>query len=223
MPIETVKSIKLNSTSNELVTEGELNLFKVDNSYNFYLDKTQKLETSIGLSSFSLSSISNSGIFQNNSNYHDDYFFDSYDNYYNLLQYHKQDDNNISTIWGYDNTYPIIKAENVNDEDLNTAVNSSTNDITALLNTIMDLITTGQKNAWTSFNTNLRNHILLRNARVTTYTYKPLVGITSSTDPAGIATYYEYDPFGRLSVIRDAESKIIKKYDYHYAGQEGKK
>jgi YD repeat-containing protein len=47
-----------------------------------------------------------------------------------------------------------------------------------------------------------------------------LVGITSSTDPAGIATYYEYDPFGRLSIIRDAKSNIIKKYDYHYASQD---
>mgnify|MGYP001176797299 FL=1 len=57
-------------------------------------------------------------------------------------------------------------------------------------------------------------------AQLTTYTYKPLVGITSKTDPRGITEYYEYDSFGRLSAVKDFSGHIIKTYCYNYAGQE---
>ena len=53
------------------------------------------------------------------------------------------------------------------------------------------------------------------NALVTTYTYKPLVGIASMTDPRGVVTNYEYDGFGRLKTVTQA-GKVIEKYDYHF-------
>ncbi len=53
-------------------------------------------------------------------------------------------------------------------------------------------------------------------ALMTTYTYKPLVGMTSETDPSGRIIFYEYDDFGRLKRIKDEEGKILQEYDYHY-------
>jgi len=51
---------------------------------------------------------------------------------------------------------------------------------------------------------------------VTTYTYAPLSGMTSETDPNGKITYYEYDTFQRLSLIRDNNNNIIKTFQYNF-------
>lgn len=59
----------------------------------------------------------------------------------------------------------------------------------------------------------------LPNAMVTTYTYSVGVGITSETDPNGKTTYYNYDAYNRLIVVRDHDKNILKRFCYNYAGQ----
>jgi len=56
-------------------------------------------------------------------------------------------------------------------------------------------------------------------AQMTTYTYDPLIGMTSSTDAKGNITYYEYDSFQRLMNIKDNDGNVVKHMDYHYQGQ----
>jgi hypothetical protein len=56
-------------------------------------------------------------------------------------------------------------------------------------------------------------------AQMTTYTYNPLIGITSQCDANNRITYYEYDGFNRLSLLRDADRNILKKICYNYAEQ----
>lgn len=52
-------------------------------------------------------------------------------------------------------------------------------------------------------------------AKINTYTFNTLVGISSTTDSSGNILYYEYDGFGRLKYIRDDQGKIIESYQYH--------
>lgn len=51
---------------------------------------------------------------------------------------------------------------------------------------------------------------------ISTYTYKPLVGMTSETSPNGYITYYQYDSFGRLQFAKDKDGNVLKVYKYHY-------
>lgn len=53
-------------------------------------------------------------------------------------------------------------------------------------------------------------------ASMSTYTYQPLVGMTSAIDNSGKTVYYEYDSFQRLKNIKDQNGNIVKTYDYHY-------
>lgn len=53
-----------------------------------------------------------------------------------------------------------------------------------------------------------------KGALMTTYTYLPLVGITSKCDAADVISRYEYDDLNRLIRIRDGRNAIQKSYKY---------
>lgn len=60
-------------------------------------------------------------------------------------------------------------------------------------------------------------------SQVTTYTYNPLVGISSVTDPLGVTMGYEYDGFGRLMnmyIINNGKEELIERYEYNYTNQQ---
>ena len=69
------------------------------------------------------------------------------------------------------------------------------------------------------YNSSLLTQVTVNDDQLTTYVHKPLVGVTQVTDPNGEKTKYEYDDFNRLSIVRDNDNKILKRYRYHYKGQ----
>lgn len=50
---------------------------------------------------------------------------------------------------------------------------------------------------------------------IATYKYKPLIGLTSVTDPSERSTYFDYDVFGRLKSVRD-DKGLINSYEYNF-------
>jgi len=57
------------------------------------------------------------------------------------------------------------------------------------------------------------------NTSINTYTHKHNTGIVKHTDPSGVSTYYEYDSFGRLSLIKNHEGHFLQKFEYRFANQ----
>jgi len=58
------------------------------------------------------------------------------------------------------------------------------------------------------------------NAQMTTFTYSPLVGTTTTCDVDNKVTYYFYDAYQRLIRVKDQDGNIIKTFQYHYANQQ---
>lgn len=73
----------------------------------------------------------------------------------------------------------------------------------------------------------LRKNTNLKDAFVSTFTYQPLVGVTSMTDPSGMTTYYNYDGLGKLvetyyyegNVVSSDKKRTLQQYEYHYCNQ----
>jgi len=57
------------------------------------------------------------------------------------------------------------------------------------------------------------------NAQMTTYTYLPLVGLSTICEVDNRVTYYQYDGLNRLKVVKDQDGNILKTIEYHYAKQ----
>jgi hypothetical protein len=59
------------------------------------------------------------------------------------------------------------------------------------------------------------------NAQMMTYTYAPLLGITTTCSVNNLIQYYVYDSLGRLKRIVDMDGNIIKTIEYSYQAQNG--
>ena len=114
-------------------------------------------------------------------------------------------------LWGYGGQYPIAKIENAYYSAVVTSLGGA-----QAIETFSNISNPSSADIAT-FIAPLKSS--LPNAWISTYIYKPLVGMTSSTDPSGRTTYYEYDGFQRLRCIKDQDMNIIKTYCYNYVGQ----
>ncbi len=122
---------------------------------------------------------------------------------------------NTAYLWGYHDQYPIAKIDNAT----NTDVTSYISNLQALSNADDDRTQgyLGKEGVLRQALDDLRT--TLPNAMVTTFTYDPLIGVTSMTDPKGYTTYYEYDDFNRLEFVKDAEGNLISENKYRYKNQ----
>jgi len=129
----------------------------------------------------------------------------AYDSICNLRQATKDNADKVVYLWGYNYQYLIAEIKGAAYSDVTGKIAEAT------LNAIAAKSEPAAAD-WTSIN-NLRSQ--LPNAQVTTYTYKPLIGIATMTDPRGVVTKYDYDSSGRLNKVTQAD-KVIQSYDYHY-------
>ncbi|MDQ8142929.1 hypothetical protein [Chryseobacterium sp. CFS15] len=138
-----------------------------------------------------------------------DITYDQYDSKGNLQQYTTKENIPTTIIWGYNSTQPIAKVTGLSYSVVNGLASeiiiASDADINAgTEQTLIDKLDA------------FRKSIALQNAQITTYTYDPLIGVTSITPPSGIREIYKYDSANRLESIKDVNGKIIKEFLYNY-------
>ncbi len=137
-----------------------------------------------------------------------DVIYNKYDKYGNILEYTTYDGITTVIIWSYKYSYPIAIIENTTHAKVAQALGGeSFLDFLASYYTpipYLDRIAA------------LRDNTLFKDAMITIYTYKPLVGVLTIDEPSGNKITYEYDDFGQLINIQDRNGKKIQEHNYNY-------
>jgi len=135
----------------------------------------------------------------------------SYNSNGNIQQIGIRQEKDAVIVWGYNENYVIAKIENAIYVNLNNsqlraialATEASNNDNSvANENILKDRL----KNLQQEFPESM----------VSTYTYDPLIGITSMTDPRGYTMTYHYDRYNRLEFVKDADNNLVSENKYNY-------
>ena len=182
---------------NGSVTTSKLTTYKA-NSNSYVPDKVYSFETATPLAASSLTAFNGT---TKDSRYGQipEISFDDYNPNGTIRQLTGRDGITTAYLWDATGNYPIAQVKGATWQQVSAYnAQAATTDSQTLFNNIKSLVP---------------------NASTTTFTYKPLIGLTSQTDPAGRKTTYDYDDFGRLKLIKDLNQNIVKKMEYHYAGQ----
>ena len=136
--------------------------------------------------------------------------YNKYDEYSNPLEVQQDSGVITSYIYGYNKTQPVAKLENI-------AYNSIPVTLITAIQTVTDSATSTEAEVIAALNV-LRSSTdaNMVKAMITTYTYIPLVGVSTITDPKRDTQTFSYDSFGRLQNVKDRNGNILSENEYHY-------
>ncbi len=120
-----------------------------------------------------------------------------------------------SFIYGYDNRFVVAKLTGIKYSDIPPAL------IADIKSATSQAITPASITAVETALNALRNSsdANVAAAQITTYTYNPVYGVLSMTDPKGYSVYTEYDAFGRVKLTKekaaDGSFKILSENEFN--------
>lgn len=126
--------------------------------------------------------------------------YHKYDDYGNPLWITDINSEDVIYVWGYNKQYLVAEIRNLPYATVDAALN---------MNSFSSAVVPDYSKI-----DKLRKDY--PKAYVKSYTYKPLVGITSVTDVNGLKTTYEYDAESRLKAIKDHEGAVMQEFIYHF-------
>ncbi|NGX82676.1 hypothetical protein [Aequorivita sp. KMM 9714] len=106
-------------------------------------------------------------------------------------------------IWGYGGQHLVAKIENLAHSQIPSQL-------------VSDIEGTSNEGTLLGYLQQLRNLAIVQDSQVTTFTYLPLVGLSTVTDPKGYRMSYFYDDFGRLKYVKDMDNNVLSENQYHY-------
>ncbi|WP_075342038.1 hypothetical protein [Tenacibaculum agarivorans] len=186
-------------SSSEFLTKSKYKLERKEHSYNYDLDRAPVNGSTINKDLDMIQQIE----------------YIRYDTKGNLLEYKNKVGEKTVLIWGYKKQYPIavIKGSDISYESIerdliqNTSIDVSIQKLKELSNSNNEELLLDRLNKAREF---------LKDYFMTTYTYKPLVGVTSITNPRGETSFYKYDHFNRLKLILDSRGNVLSENKYNY-------
>lgn len=134
--------------------------------------------------------------------------YHAYDMYGNPLYITKDDAEQFVYLWGYEGQYLVAEIKNATYDQVKMALGCTPESLSASVSPNMALID------------GLRAKLV--DAHISTFTYRPQVGVLTSKDLSGKTTYYIYDDIGRLKeiyLIEDNVKKVLQTYNYSYRNQ----
>lgn len=143
--------------------------------------------------------------------------YETYDQFGNIVSAIGDDGVRTIYVWSYMGRYPVLEIRNADYQTVEAVVSS-------VFGCSIDVLSqmaynSGSKDALTEKIKSVQTDPRLANAMVTGYTYIPLLGISSVTDPSGRTTHYEYKG-NKLSCVYYMQNDtkcIIESYEYKYA------
>lgn len=144
--------------------------------------------------------------------FRDEVVYRCYDASGNVTEILGKDGTPVSFLWSYLNSFPIARIENATIDEVCTAL-----EIEAADEWTYDSAPDAEARARIG---SLRKK--LPHARVTTYEYASLQGVTAIIDPNGVTTRFDYDNYSRLTdsyyLDENARKVMLQKYVYHFGG-----
>ncbi len=126
----------------------------------------------------------------------------------------KDDSDKVTYLWGYNNQYPIAEIRNAVYTDV---VPSKISEATVKAIASKNEPSTSDWSLIEGLRTSLPN------AFITTFKYKPLIGLVWQKDARAMIREYTYDDFGRLKetyLVNDNGRNILEENLYHYSNGE---
>ncbi|GHT77671.1 hypothetical protein AGMMS50262_19300 [Bacteroidia bacterium] len=196
-----------NLTSGKLIRNGHSGVF-IDGHELMLPYREYSIELSGPTTDIKESDLKGPGLLDFHSAYKERVVYNQYNSYGNPVFITKDSTENIVYLWGYKGQYPIAEIKNATYDQVKTALGET------LINRVASAYSPSTADSTAIYN--LRSNANLPNAQVTTYSYKPLVGLQTAIDPRGVKTTYHYDTYGRLEAIKDENGKKMEEYKYNY-------
>lgn len=209
---QTLSEVMYYSTANSQFSKNRSQIEKVERYKNGTLLQTKRIQYSNdwpiliygGINSSYLPKIVE--VSTGDGPFRKSYEITHYDGFGNVISYIDEKGMPVVNIWGYDSTLLVAQIENA-------TLGEVPQNLVSAVRTASD---SGSEADLLAVLATLRASTQLSNAFVTTQTYKPLVGVSTKTDPRGYRTTYQYDGFGRLSAVRDGSGKLLTEDMHHY-------
>ncbi|KAA6334045.1 hypothetical protein EZS27_017608 [termite gut metagenome] len=139
--------------------------------------------------------------------------FTKYDKVGNPLDIEYESGRKICLLWSYNRQYMVAQIEGLGYDAVKTAFGN---------NNMNNLLESESPEQIKSLLNLLRSSLSNTTAMVTTCTYRPLIGLSSKTDPSGKTIFYGYDERGRLTesyVIENGIKKILQSNYYQFSNE----